>query len=165
MRNDNTCKNSKPDCGAINGRASRNDFKGNPSPKEFYAAPDNYANSHGVAKAVMTALAASLVAVLLFGGALGGTAGTDIAAQISSTSVTYDAISYTIVIPDGATGLLAVLSNAFSRQERALSPGENIGEFKNLAQDNAYTLEVVKKETFGETVYASKKLKTKMREN
>ena len=160
MRNDIPAKNPDPARGSFkNGATTKNDFAGNRTPSEFRSDPDNYANTHGAAKAVMIALAASLVAVLIFGGALGG-AGADIAVQISSTYVTYDSISYTIIVPAGAEGVVVAVYNSLSRQERALAEGENSGVFQGLGADRTYTLEVYKKEGLGESVLASKKLHT-----
>ncbi len=161
MLNGSPTKNYDPARGSTkNGAATKNGFAGNPAPKEFHSDPDNYGNTHGAAKAVMTVLAASLVAVLLFGGALGGT-GVDLDVKISSTVVSFDMVSYTIVVPDGAQGLKVAVYNSLSRQERALSPGENKGTFNGLGADRTYTVEVFKKEGLGETVYASKKIHTK----
>ncbi len=164
MRNDVPTKNYDAARGATkNDAATKNEFGGNPTPKEFQSVPDNYGNTHGAAKAVMAVLAASLVAVLLFGGALGGT-GTDITVNISSTTVSFYEISYTIELPADASGLTVAVYNSLTRQERALSPGINSGTFKGLGADRTYTLEVVKKAGFGETVYASKKLHTMKKE-
>ncbi len=160
MKNDLSPKNYDAARGSTkNDAATKNEFGGNPTPKEFYEAPDNYGNTHGAAKAVMTLLAASLVAVLLFGGALGGT-GTGITVQISSTTVTFSEISYSIEVPADASGLTVAVYNSLTRQERALSPGMNTGTFKGLGEDRTYTLEVKGKSGLNETVYASKKLHT-----
>ncbi len=164
MKNDLPPKNYDAARGSTkNDAATKNEFGGNPAPKEFYDAPDNYGNTHGAAKAVMTLLAASLVAVLLFGGAVGGT-GADITVQISSTTVTFSEISYAIDIPADASGLTVAVYNSLTRQERALSPGVNTGTFKGLGEDRTYTLEVISKSGISETVYATKKLHTMKRE-
>ena len=163
MKNDLPAKNYDPARGSTkNDAATKNEFGGNPTPKEFHEAPDNYGNTHGAAKAVMAVLAASLVAVLLFGGALGGT-GTDITVQISSTAVSFSEISYAIEVPEDASGLIVAVYNSLTRQERALSPGTNTGTFKGLGEDRTYTLEVIGRLGLGETVYASKKLHTMKR--
>lgn len=165
MKNDLPTKNLDTVRGSVkNGAATKNEFGGNPTPKEFHDAPDNYGNTHGTAKAVMAVLAASLVAVLLFGGALGGT-GTDIVVDISSTLVSFCEISYTIEVPEDVGGLTVVVYNTLSRQERPLSPGTNTGTFEGLGEDRTYTLEVVSGSGMSKTVYASKKLHTMKKES
>lgn len=160
MRNDLSFKNYDPLDGSTRNGVTKNDFAGNPTPKEFHADPDNYGNTHGVGKAVFTVIAASLAAILLFGGAL-GFGSSDIDVRILSTLVTANEISYAISVPEGEDGLTVALYSAHSRQEKPLKAGDNEGTFKGLASNARYTLEVIKKGAMGDTSVASKELRTK----
>ncbi len=163
MRNDSPLKNYDSFGGVTkNGAATKNDFAGNPTPKEYHADPDNYGNTHSVGRALIAVFAASLAAILLFGGGALGTTTTDVpGAKIVSTIVALNEIAYNISVPAGEEALSVRVVGGSSKQEKKLVPGTNEGKFAGLSAGKKYTLEVFMKQGFGETIVASKTLRTK----